>query len=52
MNDGVCKSPQEFYVGLDFAAHAGDTTVLVDAGLGDLDVGWARGGPSSRERPR
>ena len=64
VNDGLCKLPQQFYVGLDFAAHAelladdgrvhipigcfvvrtGDTTVLVDAGLGDLDVGWARGG--------
>ena len=64
VNDGLCKLPQQFYVGLDFATHAelladdgrvhipigcfvvrtGDTTVLVDAGLGDLDVGWARGG--------
>jgi glyoxylase-like metal-dependent hydrolase (beta-lactamase superfamily II) len=64
VNDGLCKLPQNFYVGLDFEAHAelladdgrvhipigcfvvrtGDTTVLVDAGLGDLDVGWARGG--------
>ncbi|MDQ3106724.1 MAG: MBL fold metallo-hydrolase [Actinomycetota bacterium] len=64
VNDGLCKLPQQFYVGLDFSAHAelladdgrvhipigcfvvrtGDTTVLVDAGLGDLDVGWARGG--------
>ena len=64
VNDGLCKLPQNFYVGLDFAAHAelladdgrvhipigcfvvrtGDQTVLVDAGLGDLDVGWARGG--------
>lgn len=64
VSDGLCKLPQQFYVGLDFGAHAelladdgrvhipigcfvvrtGDTTVLVDAGLGDLDVGWARGG--------
>lgn len=64
VSDGLCKLPQQFYVGLDFAAHAelladdgrvhipigcfvvrtGETTVLVDAGLGDLDVGWARGG--------
>jgi len=64
VNDGLCKLPQQFYVGLDFEAHAelladdgrvhipigcfvvrtGDTTVLVDAGLGELDVGWARGG--------
>ena len=64
VDDGLCKLPQEFYVGLDFAAHpellahdgrvhipigcfvvrTGDTTVLVDAGLGALDVGWARGG--------
>jgi len=64
LNDGLCKLPQDFYVGLDFAAHqemladdgrvhipigcfllrTGGTTVLVDAGLGDVDVGWARGG--------
>jgi glyoxylase-like metal-dependent hydrolase (beta-lactamase superfamily II) len=64
VDDGLCKLPQQFYVGLDFAAHpelladdgrvhipigcfvvrTGDTTVLVDAGLGDVDVGWARGG--------
>jgi glyoxylase-like metal-dependent hydrolase (beta-lactamase superfamily II) len=64
LNDGICKMPQEFYIGLDFAAHAellapdgrvhipigcfllrtGDTTVLIDAGLGQFDVGWARGG--------
>jgi glyoxylase-like metal-dependent hydrolase (beta-lactamase superfamily II) len=64
LNDGLCKLPQEFYVGLDFASHqellaedgrvhipigcfllrAGETTVLIDAGLGDVDVGWARGG--------
>jgi glyoxylase-like metal-dependent hydrolase (beta-lactamase superfamily II) len=64
VDDGLCKLPQQFYVGLDFAAHpelladdgrvhipigcfvvrTGDTTVLVDAGLGELDVGWARGG--------
>jgi len=64
LNDGLCKLPPEFYVGLDFASHqemldddgrvhipigcfllrTGGTTVLVDAGLGDVDVGWARGG--------
>ena len=64
VNDGMCHMPQQFYVGLDFDAHAdllapdgtvhipigcfvlrtGDTTVLIDAGLGDVDVGWARGG--------
>ncbi len=64
LDDGLCKLPQEFYVGLDFARHegmladdgrvhipigcfllrTGDTTVLIDAGLGDVDVGWARGG--------
>jgi glyoxylase-like metal-dependent hydrolase (beta-lactamase superfamily II) len=64
LNDGLCKLPQQFYVGLDFAGHqdlladdglvhipigcfvvrSGDTTVLIDAGLGDVDVGWARGG--------
>jgi glyoxylase-like metal-dependent hydrolase (beta-lactamase superfamily II) len=64
LNDGLCKLPQDFYVGLDFALHqemladdgrvhipigcfllrTGGTTVLVDAGLGDVDVGWARGG--------
>jgi glyoxylase-like metal-dependent hydrolase (beta-lactamase superfamily II) len=64
LSDGVCKMPQEFYVGLDFATHkelladdgrvhipvgcflfrSGDRTVLIDAGLGDLDVGWGRGG--------
>ncbi len=64
LNDGYCKLPPAFYVGLDFEAHAamlGDdglvevplgcfvlrtagTTVLIDAGLGDIDVGWARGG--------
>ena len=64
LNDGFCKLPQEFYVGLDFATHqdllsddglvhipvgcflirTGATTVLVDAGIGDLDVGWAQGG--------
>jgi glyoxylase-like metal-dependent hydrolase (beta-lactamase superfamily II) len=64
LNDGLCKLPQEFYIGLDFAAHqemladdgrvhipigcflvrTGDVTVLVDAGLGDVDVGWARDG--------
>jgi glyoxylase-like metal-dependent hydrolase (beta-lactamase superfamily II) len=64
LNDGLCKLPQQFYVGLDFASHqdlladdglvhipigcfvvrSGDTTVLIDAGLGDVDVGWAQGG--------
>jgi glyoxylase-like metal-dependent hydrolase (beta-lactamase superfamily II) len=64
LNDGVCKLPQGFYVGLDFATHqdllsddglvhipvgcfllrTGETVVLVDAGIGDLDLGWARGG--------
>jgi glyoxylase-like metal-dependent hydrolase (beta-lactamase superfamily II) len=64
LNDGLCKLPQEFYVGLDFAAHqemlsadgrihipigcfllrTGKTTVLIDAGLGEVDVGWAHGG--------
>ncbi len=64
VNDGLCKLPQQFYVGLDFAAHGelladdgrvhipigcfvvrtGDVTVLIDAGLGMFDVGWARGG--------
>ena len=70
LNDGVCKLPQEFYVGLDFATHqnllsddglvhipvgcfllrTGETVVLVDAGIGDLDLGWARGGelPATR----
>lgn len=27
-----------------FLLRSGDTTVLIDAGLGDLDLGWARGG--------
>jgi glyoxylase-like metal-dependent hydrolase (beta-lactamase superfamily II) len=27
-----------------FLLRTGDTTVLVDAGLGEVDVGWARGG--------
>ncbi|MGD0942674.1 MAG: MBL fold metallo-hydrolase [Acidimicrobiales bacterium] len=64
LNDGMCKLPQEFYVGLDFDTHqelladdglvhipvgcfllrSGETTVLIDAGIGDVDVGWARGG--------
>ncbi len=64
LNDGTCRMSQQFYVGLDFAAHpelvgddgrvhipigcfllrSGDTTVLIDAGLGDIDIGWARGG--------
>lgn len=64
LNDGLCKLPQQFYVGLDFEQHpqlladdgtvhipigcflirTGDTTVLLDAGLGEFDVGWARGG--------
>jgi glyoxylase-like metal-dependent hydrolase (beta-lactamase superfamily II) len=64
LNDGLCKMPQSFYVGLDFERHASlladdgrvhiplgcfllrsaETTVLIDAGLGDVDVGWARGG--------
>ena len=64
LSDGMCKLPQAFYVGLDFAAHqdllaedglvhipigcfllrSGETTVLIDAGLGDVDVGWAQGG--------
>jgi glyoxylase-like metal-dependent hydrolase (beta-lactamase superfamily II) len=64
LNDGICKMPQEFYIGLDFDAHkelladdgrvhipigcfllrSGDTTVLIDAGLGDVEVEWGRGG--------
>jgi glyoxylase-like metal-dependent hydrolase (beta-lactamase superfamily II) len=64
LSDGLCKLPQEFYVGLDFATHrellaedglihipigcfllrSGDTTVLIDAGLGAFDEGWATGG--------
>ena len=64
VNDGVCKMPQDFYVGLEFAAHqdlladdgrvhipigcfvlqTNHSTVLIDAGLGDVDIGWARGG--------
>jgi glyoxylase-like metal-dependent hydrolase (beta-lactamase superfamily II) len=64
LNDGLCKLPQKFYVGLDFSTHqdllaedgmvhipigcfvvrSGSTTVLIDAGLGDVDVGWAQGG--------
>ncbi len=70
LNDGVCKLPQDFYVGLDFAAHAElldedgtvhipvgcflvkyqETTILVDAGLGAVDDGWATGGelPAAR----
>jgi len=64
LNDGVCRMPAEFYVGLDFASHGelladdgrvhipvgcfllrcNDTTVLVDAGLGDVELDWARGG--------
>lgn len=64
LSDGLCKLPQQFYIGLDFASHpelladdgkvhipigcyllrTGDRTVLLDAGLGQVDVGWARGG--------
>ena len=65
LSDGVCKLPQQFYIGLDFATHpelladdgrvhipigcylmrTGDTTVLLDAGLGpSVDVSWAKGG--------
>ena len=64
LNDGFCRLSQDFYVGLDFAAHqdllandglihipvgcfllrTGETTVLIDAGIGDVDVGWAQGG--------
>ena len=64
LSDGICKMPQDFYVGLDFDTHqdmlaedgrvhipigcfllrSGGKTVLIDAGLGDLDLGWARGG--------
>ena len=64
LNDGICKMPQEFYIGLDFDAHkelladdgrvhipigcfllrSSGTTVLIDAGLGDVDVGWGQGG--------
>jgi glyoxylase-like metal-dependent hydrolase (beta-lactamase superfamily II) len=64
LSDGMCKLPQEFYVGLDFEKHqdlladdglvhipvgcfllrSAATTVLVDSGLGDFDVQWARGG--------
>ncbi|MGA3215527.1 MAG: MBL fold metallo-hydrolase [Acidimicrobiales bacterium] len=64
LNDGFCKLPQSFYVGLDFATHEemladdglvhiplgcfllrnGETTVLIDAGMGDVDLGWGRGG--------
>lgn len=64
LDDGLCKLPQQFYIGLDFEAHpelladdgrvhipigcylirTEDRTVLLDAGLGPVDVGWARGG--------
>jgi glyoxylase-like metal-dependent hydrolase (beta-lactamase superfamily II) len=64
LNDGICKLPQQFYVGLDFSGHqemlgedglvhipigcfvvrCAGSTVLIDAGLGDVDVDWARGG--------
>lgn len=64
LNDGLCKLPQAFYIGLDFDAHpelvaddgrvhipigcyllrTEDRVVLLDAGLGPVDVGWARGG--------
>jgi glyoxylase-like metal-dependent hydrolase (beta-lactamase superfamily II) len=64
VNDGECRMPPPFYVGLDFSVHeelvagdglvhipigcfvvhTGDTTVLVDAGLGDVAVEWGRGG--------
>jgi len=64
LNDGMCRMSQQFYVGLDFAAHpelvgedgrvhipigcflvrSGGTTLLIDAGMGPHDVGWARGG--------
>jgi len=64
LNDGVCKLPQSFYVGLDFGTHQdmlaadgrvhipigcfllrnGEANVLIDAGLGDVDVEWGKGG--------
>jgi glyoxylase-like metal-dependent hydrolase (beta-lactamase superfamily II) len=64
LNDGLCKLPQKFYVGLDFSTHqdllaedgtvhipigcfvvrSESATVLIDAGLGDVDVAWAQGG--------
>jgi glyoxylase-like metal-dependent hydrolase (beta-lactamase superfamily II) len=64
LNDGMCKMPQDFYVGLDFSTHrelvaedglvhiplgcflirTGETVVLIDAGLGHLELGWGRGG--------
>lgn len=64
LNDGWCKLPPSFYVGLDFEVHhemlgvdgrveiplgcflleSGGVTVLVDAGIGDVNVGWAHGG--------
>ena len=72
LSDGMCKLPQSFYVGLDFAAHqemlAGDgrvhipigcfllrngsQTVLIDAGLGAVEVDWAKGGdlPAALDR--
>ena len=27
-----------------FLVRIGETTVLIDAGIGDIDLGWARGG--------
>ena len=59
LNDGMCKMPQDFYVGLDFSNHrelvaedglihiplgcflirTGETVVLIDAGLGHLELG-------------
>lgn len=64
LNDGVCRMPQEFYVGLDFDRHpelladdgrvhipigcfllrTAGTTVLVDAGAGDVADDWVSGG--------
>ncbi|MBA2625173.1 MAG: MBL fold metallo-hydrolase [Acidimicrobiia bacterium] len=69
LDDGLCKLPQAFYVGLDFAAHpelvaadgrvhipigcyllrTGGTTVLIDTGLGDVEVTWAKGGRLPQE---
>jgi glyoxylase-like metal-dependent hydrolase (beta-lactamase superfamily II) len=64
ISDGVCRMPQEFYVGLDFTVHrrllapdgtvhipigcfvlrSAGTTVLVDAGIGDVSEDWVDGG--------
>jgi glyoxylase-like metal-dependent hydrolase (beta-lactamase superfamily II) len=64
LSDGVCRMPQEFYVGLDFTTHqhllasdgtvhipigcfllrTANTTVLVDAGIGDVSEDWVDGG--------